>query len=175
MSSVFRRAGLGAIARVTQADAAAASGMFQLGVGAKDGCVKALYATAVLAELKPSKAVMACDVSAARQSLHRSFMMQEVKARCPVLERPLAVWYPQDRPNVHWWRVAPGDVREIESANGLDQGCPLASPAFGISRGRLAEEAVARVRTVDAGANLLQYADDTRQHAEPTEIGRAHV
>ena len=41
MHSVHRRLGLGAVAEATQAEAMAASGVHQYGVGAKDGCVKA--------------------------------------------------------------------------------------------------------------------------------------
>ena len=140
MSSIFRRIGLGAIAKSTQAEAMAAFGPHQLGVGAKDGCVKAFHATAVLAEVRPTKAVMSRDVGAAHQSLNRGFVMQEVRAFCLILERPLAVWYPLGEPTVHGWRVGPGDVRDVLAEDGLDQGCPLACPAFGVSTCRLAAE-----------------------------------
>ena len=133
MSSIFRRIGLGAIAKSTQAEAMAASGPHQLGVGAKDGCVKAFRAIAVLAEVRPTKAAMSCDVGAAHQSLNRRFITQEVMAFCPILERPLAVWYPQEEPTVHWWRVGPGSVMDVLAEDGLDQGCTLACPAFGVS------------------------------------------
>ena len=99
--------------------------MHQLGVGARDGCVKAYHATAALVELNPEKPIMSLDVSAARQSLDRTWMMQEVRDLCPVLERPLAVWYPRDEPTTHWWRMSDGKVVDIPAGNGLDQGCPL--------------------------------------------------
>ena len=93
MHSIHRRIGLGAVARATQAEIMAASGVHQLGIGARDGCVKAFHATAALVELNPGKPIMSCDISAAHQSLDQAWMMQEVHDLCPVLERPLAVWY----------------------------------------------------------------------------------
>ena len=174
MSSIFRRIGCGAIAKSTQLEAMAASGPHQLGVGAKDGCVKAFHATTVLAEIRPTKAVMSCDVGAAHQSLNRGFMMQEVRALCPILVRPLSVWYPQDEPTIHWWKVGPGDVREVVSEEGLDQGCPLASPAFGISTCRPVARALEAILREDPTASLLQFADDTHVHTEPANLSRAH-
>ena len=95
MHSIHGRIGLGAVARATQVETMGASGVHQLGVGARDGCVKAFYATAALVELNPGKPIMSCDASAAHQSLDRAWMMQaqEVHDFCPVLERPLAAWY----------------------------------------------------------------------------------
>ena len=174
MSSIFCRIGLGAIAKSTQAEAMASSGPHQLGVGAKDGCVKAFHATAVLAEVIPTKAVMSCDVGAAHQSLNRRFMMQGVKALCPILEKPLAEWYPRDEPTVHWWRVGPGDVRDVLAEDGLDQGCPLACPAFGVSTCRLAARALDIILKEDPTASLLKFADDTHIHVEPDKLTKAH-
>ena len=55
MHSIHRRIGLGAVARATQAETMAASGVHQLGVWARDGCVKAYHATAALVELNPGR------------------------------------------------------------------------------------------------------------------------
>ena len=142
------RIGLGAVARATQAETMAASGVHQLGVGARDGCVKAFHATAALVELNPGKPIMSCDVSAAHQSLDRAWMMQEVHDLCPVLERPLAVWYPRDEPTTHWRRTSDGKVVDIPAGNGLDQGCPLECPTYGVSTTRLAERALEIMRTI---------------------------
>ena len=43
--------GLGAVARTTQAETMAVSGVHQLGVWGRDGCIKAFHATAALVEL----------------------------------------------------------------------------------------------------------------------------
>ena len=147
MHSVHRRFGLGAVAKVTQAEAMAASGVHQYGVGAKDGCVKAYHATAALIELNPEKPIVSLDVSAAHQSLGRAWMMQEVHDLCPVLERPLAVWYPRGEPTTHWQRTSDGKVVEVPAGNGLDQGCPLACPSYGVSTARPAERALEVRRT----------------------------
>ena len=109
------------------AETMAASAVHQLGVVARDGCVKAFHATAALVEHNPGKPIMSCDVSAAHQSLDRAWMMQEVHDLCPVLERPLAVWYPRDELTTHWWRTSDGKVVDIPAGNGLDQGCILAA------------------------------------------------
>ena len=174
MSSIFRRVGLGAVARVTREETMAACGPYQLGVGARDGCVKAFHSVEILALLRPGKAIMACDVGAAHQSLHRPYMMDEVRELCPVLGRPLAVWYPQDEPTSHWWKIAPGDVREIRSERGLDQGCPLASPAYGVATARPAARAMDGILSKDATASFFQYADDTQVHIDPEHLGHAH-
>ena len=55
-----------------------AVGPHQLGVGTADGCAKAYHTMCVLARLRPGKAAMALDVSAAHQSLDRTFMEAEV-------------------------------------------------------------------------------------------------
>ena len=123
MHSIRRRIGLGAVARATQAETMAASGVRHLGVGAGDGCVKAFHATAALVELNPGKPIVSCDISVAHQSLDRAWMMREVHDLCLVLERPLAVWYPRDGPTAHWWRTSDGKVVDIPASNGLDQGC----------------------------------------------------
>ena len=128
MHSIHKRIGLGAVARATQAETMVASGVHQLGVGARDGCVKALHAIAASVEFNPGKPIMGCDVSAAHQSLDRAWMMQEVHDLCPVLERPLAIWYPRDEPTTHWRRTSDGKVVDIPAGNGLDQGCPQACP-----------------------------------------------
>ena len=112
MHSVHHRLGLGAVAKATQVEAMAAAGVHQYGVGAKDGYVKAYHATAALIELDPEKPTMSLDVSAARQSLDRAWMMQEVRDFYPVLERPLAVWYPRGEPSIHWCMA---DVRRERS------------------------------------------------------------
>ena len=84
------------------------------------------------------------------------------------------MWYPQDEPTIHWWKVGPGDVREVVSEEGLDQGCPLASPAFGVSTCRPAARALEAILREDPTASLLQFADDTHVHTEPANLSRAH-
>ena len=175
MHSIHRRLGLGAVARATQAETMAASGVHQLGVGARDGCVKAYHATAALVELSPDKPIMGLDVSAAHQSLDRAWMMQEVRDLCPVLERPLAVWYPRDEPTTHWWRTSDGKVVDVPAGNGLDQGCPLACPTYGVFTARLAERALEEVmRTKDSKAQLLLFADDTQLQTDADNLTHAH-
>ena len=83
MHSIHRRTGLGAVAGAAQVVTMAASGVHQLGVGARDGCVKAFHATAALVELNPGKPIMSCDASAAHQSLDQAWMMQEVHGLLP--------------------------------------------------------------------------------------------
>ena len=174
MHSIRRRIGLGAVARATQAETMAASGVHQLGVGARDGCVKAFHATAALVELNPGKPIMSCDVSAAHQSLDGAWMMQEVHDLCPVLERPLAVWYPRDEPTTHWWRTSDGKVVDIPTGNGLDQGCPLACPTYGVSTARPAERALEIMKTKDSKAQLLLFADDTQLQTDAGNLTHAH-
>ena len=152
----------------------AAAGVHQYGVGAKDGCIKAYHATAALIELNPEKAIMSLDVSAAHQSLDRAWMMQEVRDLCPVLERPLAVWYPQGEPTTHWWRTADGKIVEVPAGNGLDQGCLLACPTYGISTARPAERALATMQTRDPAAQLLLFADDTQLQTSVDNLTCAH-
>ena len=128
MHSIHRLLGFGIVAEVTQAGAMAAAGPHQLWVGARGGCAKAFHAIVTLVEPHPNKPIMSCDVGAAHQSLDREWMMRETRELCPVLERPLAIWYPQDEPTIHWRRTSNGDVIDILAGNGLDQGCPLACP-----------------------------------------------
>ena len=174
MHSIHRRIGLGAVAKATKIESMAASGVHQLGVGARDGCVKAYHATAALAELNPAKAIMSCDVSAAHQSLDRDWMMKEVHDLCPVLERPLAVWYPQDEPTTHLWRTSDGKIVDVPAGNGLDQGCPLACPTYGVSTARPAERALEVMRRRDPKAQLLLFADDTQLQTEVSDLTHAH-
>lgn len=172
--SLHRRIGLGAVAATLKADAEAAAGPHQLGGGSRDGCVKAFHATAALTDLHATKPVMACDVGAAHQSLDRAWMMQEVRQLCPAMERPLAVWYPQDSSTTHWWRTSRGDVVDVPAESGLDQGCPLASPTYCISVARPAERALEAIRRDDPSAQLLLYADDTQLQTELGNLSRAH-
>ena len=97
-----------------------------------------------------------------------------MRALRPTLERPLAVWYPQDEPTVHYWRLGPGDVRDVLAEDGLDQGCPLACPAFGVSTCRPAARALDIILKEDPTASLLQFAGDTHIHVEPDELTEAH-
>ena len=101
MSSVLRRMGLAGVARAIGTAAWAASGPYQLGVDTSDGCAKAFHSIGALARLRPDKALMAADVTAAHQSLDRDFMRKEVPERCPTMDRPLDVWYPPDEPTRH--------------------------------------------------------------------------
>ena len=117
---------------------------------------------------------MSLDVSAAHQSLDRAWMMQEIHDLCPVLERPLAVWYPRGEPTTHWWRTADGKIVEVPAGNGLDQGCPLACPTYGISTARPAERALAAMRTKDPAAQLLLFADDTQLQTDVDNLTFAH-
>ena len=57
---------------------------------------------------------------------------------------------------------------------GVDQGCALASPVFGISTARPAERAIQAIRTRDAEASIFQYADDTQFHLDPDELPQAY-
>ena len=174
MHSLHRRIGLGALAHVLKGETMAASGPHQLGVGATDGCVNAYHAMSALAELHPASPIMGCDVSAAHQSLDRDWMMQETRTLCPLLERPLAVWYPRDEPTVHWWKPAGGDIVDIIAGNGLDQGCPLACPAYGVSTARPAERALQTMRAADPQAQLLLFADDTQLQIDAGSLTLAH-
>ena len=174
MHSIHNRLGLGAVARAIQAEAMAASGVHQYGVGAKDGCVKAYHATAALVEPNLEKPIMSLDVSAAHQSLDRTWMMQEVHDLCPVLERPLAVWYPRDEPTTHWWRTSDGKVVDVPAGNGLDQGCPLACPSYGVSTARPAGRALEVMRTKYSKAQLLPFADDTQLQTDVDNLTHAH-
>ena len=117
---------------------------------------------------------MSCDVSAAHQSLDRAWMMQEVHDFCPVLERPLAVWYPRDEPTTHWWQTSDGKVVDIPAGNGLDQGCPLACPTYGVSTARPAERALKIMRTRDSKAQLLLFADDAQLQTDADNLTHAH-
>ena len=146
LHSIHRRTGLGAIARATQAETMAASGVRQLGWGER-WLYQGLSRHCRLGGTHPEKPTMSCDVSAAHQSLGRAWVMQEVHDFCPVLERPLAVWYPRDEPTTHWWRTSDGKVVDIPAGNGLDQGCPLACPTYGVSIARPAERALEVMRT----------------------------
>ena len=174
MHSIHRRPGLGAVAKATQAEVMAASGVHQYGVGAKDGCVKAYHATAALVEFNPQKPIMSLDVSAAHQSLDRTWMMQEVRDFCPVLERPPAVWHPRGDPTTHWWRTSDGKVVDVPAGNGLDQGCPLACPSYGVSTARPVERALEVMRTKDSKAQLLLFADDTQLQTDVDNLTHAH-
>ena len=117
---------------------------------------------------------MSCDVSAAHQSLDRDWMMKEVRDLCPVLERPLAIWYPRDEPTVHLWRTSDGKIVEVPAGNGLDQGCPLACPTYGVSTARPAERALEVMRRRDPKAQLLLFADDTQLQTEVADLSHAH-
>ena len=165
MHSIHRHIGLGAVARATQAETMTASGVHQLGVGARDGRVKAFHATAALVELNPGKPIMSCDVSVAHQSLDRAWVMREVHDLCPVLERPLAVWYPRDEPATHLWRTSDGKVVDIPAGNGLDQGCPLACPTYGVSTARPAERTleIMRAKTLRLSCSCLLMARSCRR------------
>ena len=152
----------------------AASVVHQLGVGARGGSVKAYHATAALVELSPEKPIMSLDVSAARQSLDRTWMMQEVRDLCPVLERPLATWYPRDELITHWWRTSDGKVVDVPAGNGLDKGCPLACPTCGVSTDRPAERALEVMRTKNSKAQLLLFADGTQLQTDVDNLTHAH-
>ena len=117
---------------------------------------------------------MSCDVSVAHQSLDRAWMMQEVQDLCPVLEQPLAVWYPRDEPTNHWWRTLDGKVVDIPAGNGLDQGCSLACPTYGVCTARPAERALEIMRTKDSKAQLLLFADDTQLQIDADNLTHAH-
>ena len=101
-------------------------------------------------------------------------MRKEVHDLCPVLDVPMAVWYPEDEETVHWWRTADGRTVDIRAQRGVDQGCPLASPVFGISTARPAERAIQAIRARDAEASIFQYADDTQFHLDPDELPHAY-
>ena len=101
-------------------------------------------------------------------------MVQEVHDFCPVLERPLAVWYPRGEPTIHWWRTSDGKTVEVPAANGLDQCCTLACPTYGISTARPAERALAAMRTKDPAAQLLLFADDTQLQTDVGNLTFAH-
>jgi hypothetical protein len=174
MHSILRRVGLAAVTRVTKAQAKVAAGTHQLGIGTPDGCAKAYHALGCLSRIAPGRAILALDVSAAHQSLDRPFMRREVHDLCPVLDVPLAVWYPEGEDTVHWWRTASGEVVNITAQRGVDQGCPLASPVFGISTARPAERALRSIQARDPRAVLFQYADDTQFHVAPDHIQGAY-
>ena len=174
LSSVLRRVGLAGVARVLKRAAMAAAGPFQLGVGTADGCAKAYRSISALARMRPGKAVMALDVKAAHQSLRRDFMRKEVASLCPMMSRPLDVWYPPDEHTRQWWRTSSGEVITIEAERGVDQGCPLASLAFGISTARIAGEAVHTVSRNDPDVSFFQYAGDTQAHVEPADLTSAY-
>ena len=97
-------------------------------------------------------------------------------ASCPVLERPLAVWYPRDEPTTHWWPTSDGKVVDIPAGNGLHQGCPLACPTYGVSTARPAERALEtmRMRTKESKAQLLLFADDTQLQTDADNLTHAH-
>ena len=117
---------------------------------------------------------MSLDVSAAHQSLDRAWMMQEVRGLCPVLERPLAIWYPRGEPTTHWWRTSDEKVVEVPAGNGLDKGCPLAWPSHGISTAKPAERALEAMRAKDPTAQLLLFADDTQLQTDVDNLTHAH-
>ena len=114
-------------------------------------------------------------MSALLQSLDRDWMMQETRDLCPVLERPLAVWYPRDEPTVHWWRTSKGDIVDVVAGNGLDQGCPLACPAYGVSTCRPAERALKTTRSAHPRAQILLFADDTQLQIDAGSLTLAHA
>ena len=72
------------------------------------------------------------------------------------------------------WKVEPGDVRDIKSESGLDQGCPLASPAYGISTATPAARALETMLARDSTASLVQRADDAQIHTKPADPTHAH-
>lgn len=133
MHRILRRMGLAAVARVTQAQARAATGVHQLGIGTPDSCAKAYHALGSLARLTEDRVNLALSVRAAHQSLDRAYMREEVRSLCPVLDVPMAVWYPSDEVTVHWWRTTGSCIVDVKAQRGVDQGCPLANPVFGIS------------------------------------------
>ena len=147
--SILRRMGLAAVTRVTQAQAKVAAGVHQLGIGTPDGCAKAYHALGSLSRTAPGRVILALDVEAAHQSLDRAFMRAEVHDLCPVLDVPLAVWYPSDEDTIHWWRTTSGEVVNIKAQRGVDQGCPLASPVFGIATARPADRALRAIQAKD--------------------------
>ena len=63
---------------------------------------------------------------------------------------------------------------DIPAGNGLDQGCPLACPTFGVSTARPAERALETMRTKDSKAQLLLFADDTQLQMDADNLTHAH-
>ena len=126
------------------------AGSLQLCGGQKAGCEAAAHAMRQIYEAEETDAVLFIDASNAFNSLNRQALLHNIKYLCPPMATYLSNCYNTPA------RLFVTGGKEILSAEGTTQGCPMAMPSYGIGILPL----LLLIKENDEMLKLLAYADD---------------
>ena len=102
------------------------SGSLQLCGGQKAGCEAAAHAMRQIYEAEETDAVLFIDASNAFNSINRNALLHNIRYLCPPIATYLSNCYSTPA------RLFVTGGKELLSAEGTTQGCPMAMPSYGI-------------------------------------------
>ena len=145
-----------AVCKVEKERLRAAGGPRQYGISRSAGVEKMHKLLTVLAEARPRHAFLAFDAANAFNTIYRSSVRQAVAG--PPLGTVASNWYQGS--TRHWFWDAQGKAWPVDSARGLDQGCPLSPGLFSAALAPQLDKLLASLRGVDGSAEVFAYLDD---------------
>lgn len=170
LSNVARRAGLKALLRHQKDTVRQAVGSLQYAISRKSG-VDALHKSLQTRLATHSgRAVVSLDFRAAFQKLNRVKACEAVAKHAVPLQKSCQAWYGGRA--THVVRVEDGTLHEVETDEGVDQGCPLGAFIFAVTTRDPAEKVLDFARALDAYAAFYMYLDDCYIVALPDVMER---
>ena len=138
------------------------SGSLQLCGGQKAGCEAAAHAMREIFESEETDAVLFIDASNAFNSLNREALLHNIKYLCPPMATYLSNCYRTPA------RLFVTGGKELLSAEGTTQGCPMAMPSYGIGILPL----LLLIKDNDVLLKHVAYADDIGGGSRLTNLRR---
>ena len=131
---------------------AEAAGCLQLCAGQKSGCEAAAHAMRNIFDEEETDAVLLIDASNAVNSLNRDALLHNIPYLCPPMSTYVRNCYKKPA------RLFIAGGKELSSAEGTTQGCPLAMPSYAV--GIIPFLSIIKPATEPEKMKHVAYADD---------------